>query len=209
MPISVGDMGKGYVHVFDEFSLEAVMTELDTITDFIRYLQSKEALQKTNLRTIVHGEENLLAVYLHHGRSFPSDGDMLIIQDDLWRAVTSKPEYLAKKDAEKESYLWDTLIEEFSNNFDKENELFKEAELEPVVRLMAREDRLCRRILGKTFKEFHKAGSIGARIVQSPSGVLYVFLMRPHGEARRYRVKSPACCKLVVGMRVESLDICH
>lgn len=216
VPISIGDMGKGYVHVFDEFAFEAVMTELDTITDFTQYLQRKEAFQETDLRTIVSGEENLLAFYLHHGRSFPSDGNMLIIQDDLWRAVTSKPEYLAKKDADKESYLWDGLIEELSNNFDKENELFKEAapELEPVVRLMAREDRFCRRILSKTFKEFHQTGSVRGRIVQSPSGVLYVFLVCPHGEARRYRIAElrdrcfvarglHADCKEVIGIATE------
>jgi hypothetical protein len=35
---SFGDFGKGFVHVFDERSLEVVMSELDTITDFIKYL---------------------------------------------------------------------------------------------------------------------------------------------------------------------------
>ena len=64
VPVSVGDMGKGYVHVLDELAFDAVMSELDTITDFVKYLQEKEALQERDLQIIVSGEENLFALYL-------------------------------------------------------------------------------------------------------------------------------------------------
>lgn len=50
MPFAVGDLDptKGFVHVFDDTSLEVVMRTLDTVTDFIHYL-SKGAIR--TLRT--------------------------------------------------------------------------------------------------------------------------------------------------------------
>src|SRR5262249_25551553 len=42
MPLEFGDFRKGFVHAFDEISFTAVLKELDTITDFVRYLQAKE-----------------------------------------------------------------------------------------------------------------------------------------------------------------------
>jgi len=115
---------------------------------------------------------------------------LLVIDEDLWDALKLKPEYCAKKEADRESYLWDRLIEEFSNNMDKENVLFKESasNFECVVRVMAKEDRSCRGILSKCFKEFHQSSGTRSRMVPSPSGVLYVFLALPHGTERRYRI---------------------
>ena len=125
-----------------------------------------------------------------NGRCFPEAGNLLVVDDDLWDALKLKPEYCAKKEADRESYLWDKLIEEFSNNIDKENVLFKESasNFECVVRVMAKEDRFCRRILSKCFKEFHQSSDTRSRMVPSPSGVLYVFLALPHGTDRRYRI---------------------
>jgi hypothetical protein len=40
-PISFGDFGKGFVHVFDETSLVLIMNELDTVSDFVSYLMDK------------------------------------------------------------------------------------------------------------------------------------------------------------------------
>ena len=46
IPFVIGRVNpqKGYVHVFDDTSLEVVMKTLDTISDFIRYLTKKEEL---------------------------------------------------------------------------------------------------------------------------------------------------------------------
>ena len=190
VPISVGNMGKGYVHVFDEVALDAIMAELDTVTDFVKYLHDKEALEERDLQVITSGEENLFASYLHNGRCFLPDANLLVIEDDLWEALKSKPEYVSRKEADKDSYFWDKLIEELFNNPDKENVLFKTSasEFERVVRVMAKEDRFCRRILSKSFREFHQEAKTRSRMIQSPSGTLYVFLAFPHGEDRRYRI---------------------
>src|SRR2546428_2614371 len=42
VPIAEGDLGSGFVHVVDEVSLNTLLTELDTVVDFIDYLHSKE-----------------------------------------------------------------------------------------------------------------------------------------------------------------------
>ena len=43
VPISEGNGGKGFVHVLDETGLDTLLTELDTITDFVDFLLRTEA----------------------------------------------------------------------------------------------------------------------------------------------------------------------
>ena len=54
----------GYVHVFDDESLNTVMENRDTITDFVEYLTAKEAFIESGLLGWASGEEDLLAWYL-------------------------------------------------------------------------------------------------------------------------------------------------
>ncbi len=114
---SFGDFGKGFVHVFDERSLGVVMTELDTITDLIKYLSNKEAFYRKGGMTIFDGggEEDLLAMYLHFNREFPRDPELgepstIILYNDLWESFSRKPEYRRKKEADRASYSWDSLL---------------------------------------------------------------------------------------------------
>jgi len=128
-------------------------------------------------------------MYLLDGKTFPSGYDHIII-DNLWVEFTKKPEYQKKKEADKKSYLWDGLIEIFCNDFQKGdlesgNSL---TEVEKVYRVMAREDRFCRRILCKTFMELASQKKFRSRVIPSQSGVLYVFLTCPHVEDRECRV---------------------
>ena len=50
-----GDFGKGFVHILDDRSLQIVMEELDTITDFVEYLLAKEALISSGATPLVTG----------------------------------------------------------------------------------------------------------------------------------------------------------
>lgn len=203
---SFGDFGKGFVHVFDERSLEIVMTELDTITDFIKYLSDKEAMYRSGTQTIFNGggEEDLLAVYLHQNRAFPkaqepSQPNTIILDGDLWEIFRRKPEYLRKKKADKDSYIWDSLLEVYCRDVLNENlEIGSSVtELEKVARTMARENRFNRRMLGTSLKEFMRRSDfrmpkeqrIASRMVPSFSGVVYVLLTRPHGYDRELRAR--------------------
>jgi hypothetical protein len=62
---------------------------------------------------------------------------------------------------------------------------------EIILRIMARENRFNRRILGKSFVEFIHLSSqnkLRARMLPSPSRILYVLLAIPHTIERKYRV---------------------
>lgn len=205
-PLTFGDFGKGFVHVFDEWSLDVVMNELDTISDFVKYLADKEALYARGVLTMFSsgGEEDLFAFYLHQGRRFPEEPDFLVFDGNLWNTLTKKPEWERRKDADKVSYTWDRLIETLYEDFRNRRMLVSRhpfsatslMETEPVLRVMAREDRFSRRLLSEKLLEFLELASASAnhkaRIVPSLSGVKYVFLARPFGEGRQRRMEELA-----------------
>lgn len=195
VPILFGDFGKGFVHVFDETSLVLIMNELDTVSDFVSYLMDKEALYKSGIRTELSGgaEEDLLALYLHRGRQFPTEFDLLVVTDGIWKEFINKDEYKAKKRADLDSYVWDRLIDTIGKDVLQGNLEFGSSlnEAEKALRVMACENRFARRILGKAFKEFIDLSSqkkVRSRMAVSPSDIVYVFLAIPHGQDRRFRV---------------------
>lgn len=79
------DAKEGYVHVFDDTSLNVLMTYLDTISDFIGYLTKKEELLAYGVQVLAAAEEELLAEYVsklndqgEHDFVFPTDAGGLI-----------------------------------------------------------------------------------------------------------------------------------
>jgi hypothetical protein len=113
-----GDFGKGFIHVMDEQSFSILINELDTITDFAAYLLAKEIFCKSQIKTLFDGpEENLLATYLHAGKKFPANSDVVIVGDGLWEQFVTKEEYKRKQEADKDSYLCDRIIEQFCDDF--------------------------------------------------------------------------------------------
>jgi hypothetical protein len=194
IPIQFGDFGKGFVHVFDETSLALIMHELDTVSDFVSYLADKEALYQSGVHTEFHGaEEDLLAFYLHKGRSFPTDVDTLVVTDGVWEEFASKDEYKAKQLADQDSYIWDRLVDTISRDVLQGNLEFGPSlnEAEMALRIMARENRFARRIMGRAFKEFidlSRQNKVRSRMLVSPSGIVYVCLAIPHGQERHFRV---------------------
>lgn len=192
MPISFGDFGKGFVHVFDEESFNIILNSLDTIQDFVDYLTAKEERYRSDVKTLLDGTEvDLLAIYLHNGRQFPS-GDLLI-NNNLWDQFSKKPEVIAKQREDENSYMWDKLIERFCIDTLHDRLEFGSSlvNTELSIRTMAKENRFNRRILGKSFLEFLKLAEqkkVRSRLSSSPSGVIYVFLALPKEEDRKYRL---------------------
>jgi hypothetical protein len=227
VPIQFGDFGKGFVHVFDKLSFEIILNELDTITDFVQYLIDKEDLYNSGKKTVFDGcEEDLLGFYLHNGRSYPQNFDIIIVGDNIWNELIKKEEYKAKKEADIDSYVWDRLIASISkdainNNLEFSSDLNKS---EIALRAMAREPRFTRRILGKHFNDFMGLASqrkVESRTLISPqSNIAYVFLAKPHGEDRQYRVNElggrcfvvrglQQSCKTVIGIATEQYKLGH
>jgi hypothetical protein len=221
VPLTFGDFGKGFVHVLDEWSLDVVMNELDTISDFVKYLADKEALYERGVLTMFSsgGEEDLLAFYLHQGRQFPEEPDFLVLDGALWSTLIKKPEWGRRKEADKVSYAWDRLIETLYGDFSSQNMLvsvhrFSATSLtdtERVLRAMAREDRFNRRMLSEALLEFLESAQsrgIGARMVLSLSGVKYVFLARPFGEGRQRRMEELALrCFVARGLETRARTV--
>ncbi|OLE60675.1 MAG: hypothetical protein AUI36_12175 [Cyanobacteria bacterium 13_1_40CM_2_61_4] len=180
-PIAEGDLGKGFVHVFEETALEVVLGELDTVTDFITYLRRKEAFLQHTQVLVSGAEQEMLGLYIHHGRKFPTDHDFMVISEGIWDEVTRKPEWARRKEEDQASYIWDRLINMLHEDFEAGVLVTGQAieVVEQVTRIMAREDRFARRILAKSYIDFMNQATRGeprARINRSPSGVIYVYL---------------------------------
>ena len=154
VPLESKDVGKGFVHVFDEDTLHLLLTELDTITDFVEYLNARQTLLTEGYRGVLIGSEaDLLAAFLLGDHSFRRliEGayDVRIVAG-TWDDFTQSQAYKGKKEADKVSYAWDRLIRQVHDDYASGNMEFGEdlASIDAITRIMARESRLYRRALG-------------------------------------------------------------
>ncbi len=137
------------VHVFTRSFTESILTELDTIADFIAYLKTKESLVQQDKRiTIIGGEEQLLGFYILNNRSFSrfDTATHIMLEDDIWHGLQDNTQYQAKKKQDEISYGWDGIINRVHEG---------STEYEPIARELARPNRFHRRFLSKTFYNAH------------------------------------------------------
>lgn len=216
-PFMVGQPApqKGFVHVFDEASLEVVMAEMDTAPDFLRYLADRAKFLEQDGR-IVHapGEEELVAAYLRtmdaKGQHCfvrlpdgPEEHGLVVFDGSHYEGLLNSPEYRRKKRADSTSYFWDGLIDHFIRLGDPSiaplGVQSAPAEVEEALRHLAAESRFRRRLLTTALKgAFERAmhAPRAARVfrtTQDPDPA-YVFLVvgKPddltYEEYRKYRV---------------------
>lgn len=212
VPIDFGDFGKGFVHVFDERSLMAVLGELDTVSDFVKYLIDKEAFLNSGIETFFAGEEDLLTFYLSQGHSFPIEPSQILLEKGLWDALAKVPEHKTKKADQEVSYVWDNVIERLCENFRKDNyrtpwanNEFELSEIEYAVRAMARENREMRRELGERIVGLIQHSteiSNRARIIDAESSpVRYVVMIADYDGNRELNFKElQARCLVARGL---------
>lgn len=184
-----GDEYKNHsVHVFTRNFIEIVLGELDTITDFVDYLQRKEELfEKMKRITIIGGEEDLLALYIMNGRNFRKleKADAILIEGGDWDNLSKSKKYINKKRADKISYCWDNII-------DRAHEGGKEYEV--IARELARPNRFHRRFLSKVFFEAQiradseKGNNIFRRVLNF-EGVTYCFLFLDENAKKEQRLQ--------------------
>jgi hypothetical protein len=146
------------VHVLDDTILSLVIRELDTLSDFVRYLEQRELLFAHHA-VIATGEEDLLGFYLQTvkpgiGNCFfigDEKFDGLFVDESCWQGLTSLPQYRNSKLANRPSYVWDRLIEYFTEGWRTGTleEGTETADLEKALRLMASTSRLERRGVGR------------------------------------------------------------
>ena len=95
------------IHVVGRSFAELLLNELDTVADFIAYLRAKETICDSGKSMVIEGgEEDLLAAYLQDGRTFDqfAKADMVLLSGNMWQHLTKKPEWAAKKEADRVSY---------------------------------------------------------------------------------------------------------
>lgn len=178
LPFVVGDVDPtgAFVHVLDEATLDIVLGEFDTIVDLTAYLSKKEKLIRSGILISAAGEEELVAYYITHMNSLGEhdfvrpDGSDFIENDGvsfgvgLYGELLHNQQYQAKKVADKSSYVWDTLIEQFTTHMLAgtsvlaEGEEFELSELEQGIHHMALVPRYKRRLFGEALLDaFEKA----------------------------------------------------
>jgi len=189
-PLPFGDQGKGFIHFFDQQTFPILLNELDTITDFVNYLDAKEKFFNSGKSAIFNSEEDLLAIYIHRGRWFPKAIDNTLILMDSWNELIQKEEYKNEKQQAKKSKIWDAIIEEFFRDMSQEQLLFTNDfhEVEMALRTMSKESRFNRMVLADVFVDFigyYGEPKAESRIAQSNSGVTYVFLLDDYRENDR------------------------
>jgi len=197
LPFAIGqvDPQKGYIHVFDDTTLDIVMKTLDTVSDFILYLERKEEFITSGKLLSAAGEEELLVYYLKKvdsdGRhDFIIDPDItdLTIDEGLWNDFTNSPQRRAQIEANEISYSLDKLIESFLTNiFNGTSYLLSHtniAEQEKGLRLLARENRTRRRMLASAIHELLAKTPADMRstrtlLPSNPGDPHYLFLLLP------------------------------
>jgi hypothetical protein len=213
VPINIPQYRENIIHLLDDKSLEIIFGELDTVSDFIEYLEKKEELLKGE-RSIIGAEEDLFAYYLWNNRSFPENYSLMVFEDDMWESVSKNETYLGKKELDRISYFWDSVIREFIEKrdpevskilgyFDRSNE-----NTELALRIMAKECRFSRRVLCQSFFDFHKDSSITSRVVKSQNSIVYIFLKKPTGYDREARqIELLARCMIIRNTIQEDMQI--
>lgn len=201
MPFCVGQISptQGYVHAMDEQSLDTLLGELDTVTEFIQFLKDKEAAFSGPARVWAAGNQHWLGFYLANGgtlrNSFaPVIEELLarqpggiLITEGVWEDFSKSETANARKEAKEAGGFIDRLIEHFTGfvlsgtlAYDNGGGI---AEQERNLRFLAAEPRLVRAQMSI---------AIGQKVATTPSNVrsgivlnsyfpdrLFVFLLFP------------------------------
>jgi hypothetical protein len=208
-PFCIGDIdpNKTFIHVLDDVSLDLVMNTLDTVSDFVAYLTEKEELFRSECNILAASELELLA---HYHNFINDDGERkfaiasnlngqkaeLILEEGLWENFQHSFGRRVKLEEDIISYSWDRLIERISYYSMQEKLYFSSdltiAELETILRFLAKENRFHRRILAKTLCDLVCSAptdeTVTVRYIRplSSKGICYVFMVFPHPDWMTY-----------------------
>lgn len=203
LPFSIGQVNtsKGYVHVFDDVTLDVILRTLDTVSDFVNYLEKKEKFLSGQIKVVVTGEEELLAFYLQRINKF-GEHDFVLPKESLnafsldegfWDDFIKSPERKSQLEADRISYSWDALIETFNHHILNGTQHYayptEVTQQEKIVRFLARENRTQRRMLIKSIYELlaKTPPDRHAVRVSTPTHAgdpYYVFLLLPRYEGQ-------------------------
>jgi len=157
------DFNKGFVHVFDETTFDIVLRTLDTIADFIDYLDKKEEFFNDCEYLSYCGEEELLARFLtnideNERHCFITNNKIqpkyrIHIDEGIWGEVQEKFQFGFQVPENQISYVWDTIIERFAHHImNGTSRILSHPDIDSQSRIfsyLANESRLRRRQLAR------------------------------------------------------------
>jgi hypothetical protein len=186
--------GAPWVHVLDDISLTELLRTLDTVADFVSYLEKKERFINSGKLKSAASELDLLAAYMGlftqdgHDFLFPDDLAEIEIKQGEWTRFTISPQRRAQVVADSVSYTWDRLIETFNHHALTGTQHFTShpgvANQEKGFYWLAREPRVRRRMLAKALVDVlnRNPTSFAVRVLTTDSLAVfpvYVFLLLP------------------------------
>ena len=231
-PFMVGQAhpDKSYVHIVDDTTLDVLLRTLDTIADFTAYLTKKEQFIKSGRVLAATGEEELLAYYLTHLNTngehdfvFDDEYNAIFLDEGFWSSFIRSPQRQRQIEANRISYIWDYIIERFTQNFlHGTSQFVSDTRLvshELILRFFAREPRTRRRMLMSAIAGMIQNTKPSWRRIQvllpsRPGDPHFVFLVFPRLKNRSYdeyrAVRASfleACCQVVRLDFPDALDI--
>lgn len=183
------DGSKGNVHIFFEKFTRYATKHLNTVKDFVRYLQNKERFLGDGKSLIISGgEEELLALYINNNRTFGNmEGSKAtnIFLDTEGSAEELESDEGYKTKQEIDAYwgkAWDLLVQKKSAGLPHEGDASQPEDRDKFLAKMMSHDRFERRILGKTYVDAAREAANGPskesfvyRRYYPADGVTYVF----------------------------------
>ena len=147
------------VHVFDSHNLHIIFSELDTVYDFMSYIDAKVAAIHAYEMISYCGEEDLLAHYFlnfdesrqkHFIGTSEKDINAIMIGEGEWKDFIELDIYKRKKLADKISYHWDRLLQiTCQNTLDGTIGGYSPLSGRSAIHEMAKEPRFHRRALSE------------------------------------------------------------
>ncbi|MDR5591647.1 hypothetical protein [Christiangramia sp. SM2212] len=148
IPLPYGDFSQGYVHVFDEESTSILLSELDTITDFTKYLSEKVQFLKEKYFSMPK-ESDFLAFYIQTGLDIDEKVDSIVSEGGLWDSYIESDEYAEWQELLPQSNIWDYMITQLHHyHISEETTDERRNDFEDAVREINQESRINRIELG-------------------------------------------------------------
>lgn len=152
----------GLIHVFEGSTIGHILSELDTVSDFVDYIVSKEKLVAGGPSIMMSSELDLLAYHMthmtdqgKHGLDHFTGHNAVLIESGIWDEFVTSEHYRDRFLANKPSYDWDRLIEIFAEDIDYVHEGYpppNPSDGELILQFMAAENRFKRRGLATALR---------------------------------------------------------
>lgn len=175
---------KGFISILNKETFEAIIQELDTIKDFVEYLDEREKLLFSHRKVQIKcSEKDLLAVFLTNGREFPIDytpsnfKEITLSAKGAWEAYDKSKPTLRKRHANKASYFIDNLVQ---------NDILKLPDGETLARELMNLSRTERRMMTNTLfdlvNKYQNQDGILARSYSEYNGIGHLIIYYSPGE---------------------------